>query len=802
MSRFNDFDEDDPLAGLLSDEEEEKPIRKTLASLSTTEISKNTSKGLIEVKKEADGIMKQDSMPSFSEPVQQYKAPSSAFMDSLFGRTSEKTESKSLRGIFDTNDQELEKPKFAITKTLETEKRTISEASNPLIEGKRSRRGGGRPTLQPKSVEDIFMDLEMKKKKNEQKEAHLLAPETETRIISDQSKNIINQGHYNMLEGQISELKNIEQTDTEIFKKDFEQQRVKLENKNQEYKNALDQQKFMCEEQIRMLSNKQTDLFRKQQEQFSILMKQFQNQTESEVRMKSELIRNQIQLMGNFQVDQGNLPKTIGIDYSNNDFNKMIESAFKETITQLKSIHEDNMQELNERIESLLDRIRVLQEIHREELEKERDKRFRQLEELEEEHKNKIVSLKDSYENIIHSLKNIDNNADLPKALDTLISQVVGNTEGLGTLYNKVESDVSIQTNVREALLRSKENQLDELRGKLNDVIAESAQQIDQLTSEIHSLQDKLRNNEGDLDKKNYALEIEKRALESEKKFFEMEKVHLMSKMKRDQDTNQEFYEEQKKHEKMLRKKFEKELRAIRAERSKLIFSKKLSRRGSLHFTELIENLPENIDPDIFGLFHALKDKEDEYTKKLNNIIKKEQDIKADEKLIRDEKDIILQSIEKLGMAEKEVNEKLTVLQNMFETTSEMREECLELLEETSYKENNIFYLCQEIENKAIQIRKKQKSLETQTKNIRKEREKLRSKEDKFICKFCESHEVGISKSKFTSDLGIRTDADGQNPIHSSAMDFQKVKEDALKSSKYLQRESQFLRTVSMSSLI
>ncbi|CAB4061857.1 unnamed protein product [Lepeophtheirus salmonis] len=113
--------------------------------------------------------------------------------------------------------------------------------------------------------------------------------------------------------------------------------------------------------------------------------------------------------MGNFQVDQGNLPKTIGIDYSNNDFNKMIESAFKETITQLKSIHEDNMQELNERIESLLDRIRVLQEIHREELEKERDKRFRQLEELEEEHKNKIVSLKDSYENIIHSLKNIDN---------------------------------------------------------------------------------------------------------------------------------------------------------------------------------------------------------------------------------------------------------------------------------------------------------------------------------------------------------------------------------------------------------
>ncbi|CAB4061858.1 FBF1 [Lepeophtheirus salmonis] len=123
MSRFNDFDEDDPLAGLLSDDEEEKPIRKTLASLSTTEISKNTSKGLIEVKKEADGIMKQDSMPSFSEPVQQYKAPSSAFMDSLFGRTSEKTESKSLRGIFDTNDQELEKPKFAITKTLETEKR-------------------------------------------------------------------------------------------------------------------------------------------------------------------------------------------------------------------------------------------------------------------------------------------------------------------------------------------------------------------------------------------------------------------------------------------------------------------------------------------------------------------------------------------------------------------------------------------------------------------------------------------------------------------------------------------------------
>ena len=59
----------------------------------------------------------------------------------------------------------------------------------------------------------------------------------------------------------------------------------------------IDQQRQAAKDQMRTLQEKQSLALQHQQSQCQMLMKQLQSQMESEMLMKSELVRNQMQML-------------------------------------------------------------------------------------------------------------------------------------------------------------------------------------------------------------------------------------------------------------------------------------------------------------------------------------------------------------------------------------------------------------------------------------------------------------------------------------------------------------------------
>ena len=54
--------------------------------------------------------------------------------------------------------------------------------------------------------------------------------------------------------------------------------------------------------QVQAMQEKQSSIMRQQQTQSEMLMKQIQAQMESEIRLKSDLVRNQLRIMTEIQV--------------------------------------------------------------------------------------------------------------------------------------------------------------------------------------------------------------------------------------------------------------------------------------------------------------------------------------------------------------------------------------------------------------------------------------------------------------------------------------------------------------------
>ena len=74
----------------------------------------------------------------------------------------------------------------------------------------------------------------------------------------------------------------------------------------------MEQQKHNAQEQAMMIQNRHASILKQQQMQSEILLKQMQSQMESEVKMKNEMVRQQISLMGELQMQ--NPHETININ--------------------------------------------------------------------------------------------------------------------------------------------------------------------------------------------------------------------------------------------------------------------------------------------------------------------------------------------------------------------------------------------------------------------------------------------------------------------------------------------------------
>ena len=64
----------------------------------------------------------------------------------------------------------------------------------------------------------------------------------------------------------------------------------------------MEQQKLNAQEQAMLIQNRHASMLKQQQMQSEILLKQMQSQMECEVKMKNEMVRQQITMLGEIQM--------------------------------------------------------------------------------------------------------------------------------------------------------------------------------------------------------------------------------------------------------------------------------------------------------------------------------------------------------------------------------------------------------------------------------------------------------------------------------------------------------------------
>ena len=225
---------------------------------------------------------------------------------------------------------------------------------------------------------------------------------------------------------QLKKMEGFEMQQQEQFRKDLEEQRRMLEFKQKDYKDAMEQQRNMTQEQILAMQERQTALLRQQQMQAEAMLKQMQSQMESEMRMKSELLRNQLNIFGEIQAQNPMQPIDIstiiqqlqGKNELDSKESLMKQGNSKESAEELKNLYEKKYERLNEvHVEEVKDlkecnnrlkeRIKANKEEYQKDLEAERERRSTDLSRLRDEHRQALDETKEEHGRALEKVCNI-----------------------------------------------------------------------------------------------------------------------------------------------------------------------------------------------------------------------------------------------------------------------------------------------------------------------------------------------------------------------------------------------------------
>ena len=112
----------------------------------------------------------------------------------------------------------------------------------------------------------------------------------------------------------------------------------------------------MAKEQMRSLQEKQSLALKTQQGQCEMLMRQLQSQMETEMKLKSELVRNQMQILAESSTNNNDLNEaaaSLANGYLNNNnnhnANSHVAKDVKEREERLKVAHEQEIEEMQNR---------------------------------------------------------------------------------------------------------------------------------------------------------------------------------------------------------------------------------------------------------------------------------------------------------------------------------------------------------------------------------------------------------------------------------------------------------------------
>lgn len=213
---------------------------------------------------------------------------------------------------------------------------------------------------------------------------------------------------------QVREMDDFEREQQAKFSQEIEEHKRLLEQQQLEHRNILNQQRLTAHEHMKSMQDKQSLALKQQQAQCEMLMKQLQSQMEAEMRMKAELVRNQMQMLAEHSTsncDNNNLESIFGgLKSSNKNSNSGLdENSVKEREERLKAAHQEEIVEMQKRIQHWIHRTQQMAEEHQKELEAERERRRKDLFEQSQDHKATVETIRADYAILVDKIKELKN---------------------------------------------------------------------------------------------------------------------------------------------------------------------------------------------------------------------------------------------------------------------------------------------------------------------------------------------------------------------------------------------------------
>ncbi|XP_059099177.1 fas-binding factor 1 homolog isoform X1 [Tigriopus californicus] len=576
--------------------------------------------------------------------------------------------------------------------------------------------------------------------------------------------NPVNQQVIQAYQHQLQQMQELERQQQEQFQRDLEEQRRLLQSKQNEHKAVLYQQRSMCQDQVKTLQEKQHTILKQQQAQTEILMKQIQAQMESELRIKNDLVRNQLQILSEIQIqhpeqvidlaglvqqikDQKTVPGThlesiVPVANRDQETKEELEHYFRRREDRIRQNHSEEVEDLEKRIGDLVVKSKEDHESFRTEIEVERQRRRQMLQDQTEEHQEAIQMLRSEYTialDRIRDLKRFEVDAQKDaerssKSVQILLNQVTSNTKDLDHLHDKVEDNLSKHIDVREELLKQKDAQISGLQAKIQEKSEEFANELKMEKEKMAKLEAESNERELDLERRASGLARLEIELESKQLKFEanqeIERKRILEEKRKIQDQRQLIETERRNFQRIILEESEhmataKATAFIHQNLAKpqpsqnpgMATSKRPQRTlDSLMGQHLSEDPLPNTgsdlsEMDLRGMINALEGERAKNQDQRSKIQEHKKMLKEEWKRIKDERKTILEAVKKLGEAEKRFAQKLNEIEDITQSCVELRQEsrrCLEMAQQLgdqrSESKRALHHQLEQIQRKEAQL--------------------------------------------------------------------------------------------------
>ena len=162
------------------------------------------------------------------------------------------------------------------------------------------------------------------------------------------------------------------------------------------------------------------------------------------------------------------------------------------------------------------------------------------------------------------------------KAAEALLEQIGKNTTNLTELQDSVNYKVNKHIDVRESLLRRKEEEVQSMQKKMDQRMKQESQEQLELRNLVESLEKQIRERESEMKDRENKLLIQKEQLSAEIRKFNTEKDITFSHLREEQHSLEERETQFKKEKCKFRSIMESEHRNIISRKMKLVVSNKL----------------------------------------------------------------------------------------------------------------------------------------------------------------------------------------------------------------------------------